>query len=452
MKTKMLLCVVLMIFCLQQKVYAVRIHLPFAGGTKHRCVQMVGDPYTHNASYTRYDIDLDTENYSEEVLFAPIAGIAYVHNSTTGFGVHINIKISDDEYWISGHCERALVQNGSNVRLGQPYAIEGNTGLSQGDHVHWGKHRGDAAQNAALGTSIVGYGIYCKDVTLDGEFREYSTTEFIGPPYGSPDLFLGHEYESANPTTVNFIGRYNDGWHLDGSSQAIKDCFDRNGGTDGPGYPFSDAGNPLTVHEWGNTGLWVQNTIDIHGNESCILYDPSTEKAIWIHGGFWQVYRYNYGPLMDLGNGVVLGAPVTDEYTNPDGYTQQDYEGGYMVWDGQEVHVYGWDGVQISAVNLYNLAPIPTLNPLDAHRIEVLIPENLNRAYADVFCEDVFVHRMYEDKYVIEGLEPSTVYHIKLMFYDGNGQFLYESDTMVAVTMAEEVSGIESISILVALY
>jgi hypothetical protein len=70
-------------------------------------------------------------------------------------------------------------------------------------------------------------------------------------------------------------------------------------------HPAEDNGNGIYVHDW--NGLWVQNYNDADFKKrGAILYKPGAEKAYTIRAGFWDQYRYSYGP-------TAYGAPLNNE-------------------------------------------------------------------------------------------------------------------------------------------
>ncbi|RJQ30655.1 CHAP domain-containing protein [Candidatus Parcubacteria bacterium] len=170
-------------------------------------------------------------------------------------------------------------------------------------------------------------------------------------------------------------GGFKDGWHEDGSSQAFRDCYNLHRISEQLTYPFSDAGNPVYVHPWGQTRYLGQNYKTATAGECYIMRDPeSTGQAFLIKGGFWNVYRFNFGPLRNMGDGTRLGCPITDEYQK-DNLTRQDYENGYMTWNSEtrEVHVCRQDGTKIN-LNEYDKVAIsagPVLAPQSQAIIEV---------------------------------------------------------------------------------
>lgn len=166
----------------------VTIDLPFSPGYEALCTQGVFGEYSHNATSTRYDIDLDTPNDSDEYVYVPISGQAYVHDSgDAGFGVHVNIDLHDGTYIVLGHLKEVFVDSGSSVAAGQLLGFEGSTGHSSGDHVHIGRHRGEAAEPATYGQSIDGLAFRYRD---GGVVRETQAVEM------TCSLMGGFSYES----------------------------------------------------------------------------------------------------------------------------------------------------------------------------------------------------------------------------------------------------------------
>lgn len=146
-----------------------QIDLPFAAGYTSQCVQGVGGSYSHHYASTYYDVDLDTPNGADDIVYAPAGGVAYVHEEEleSGFGRHINLEVSDGTYLVLGHLAESFVENGSEVAAGQLLGFEGTTGYSSGDHVHLGRHDGDPSADASEGTSLEGLEIRLED-TNDG--------------------------------------------------------------------------------------------------------------------------------------------------------------------------------------------------------------------------------------------------------------------------------------------
>jgi hypothetical protein len=181
----------------------VTIQMPFPYGYSALCTQGVGGSYSHNTDATRYDFDLDTPNDSDDYVYAPIGGIAYVHDTdrTSGFGVHVNIDLGDGTFIMLGHLDDVFVENGDEVAQGQLIAVEGNTGMSSGDHIHIGRHEGNAQSDAQESDSIEGLAVEAYDRS-DGNTSSRLTDELVC------DLSSGHYYQSRMQTTL---------WHPNGT-------------------------------------------------------------------------------------------------------------------------------------------------------------------------------------------------------------------------------------------
>lgn len=136
---------------------AITIDLPFDEGVASRCTQGVGGVYSHDSNSTWYDLDFDTPNDTDVPLYAPIGGVAYVHDTdpTHNFGNHVNIDLGDGTYLVLGHLKSIFIEDGE-VAPGQLLGFEGTTGASTGDHVHLGRHQGYANEDAIYGESIEG--------------------------------------------------------------------------------------------------------------------------------------------------------------------------------------------------------------------------------------------------------------------------------------------------------
>ncbi len=182
---------------------AVYIDLPFGPGYVSQCVQGVAGEYSHMLDCTLYDIDMDTPNYQDDIVFAPAGGTVYVHDdsTSTGFGLHINLDLLDNTYIVLAHLNYVFVEDGEEVAKGQILGFEGTTGYSTGDHLHMGRHMGDAELDASFGTSIMGLGLDMYNVSTD-EYEKVLTYEM------QCDLAVGHRYMSELEVAL---------WHPDGA-------------------------------------------------------------------------------------------------------------------------------------------------------------------------------------------------------------------------------------------
>ncbi len=181
---------------------ALVVNLPFAEDYSSLCVQGAKGKYSHRYRSTKYDIDMDTPNDSDDPIYAPYSGTAYVHTDYPGygFGNHINIDVGDGTYILLGHLSDVLVEDGEEVAAGELIGVEGTTGNSTGDHVHMGRHEGDAGEDGTKGVSIQGLMISAFDEN-DGMEVEDLTTDMVC------DLSIGHYYRSLLNVPM---------WHPDG--------------------------------------------------------------------------------------------------------------------------------------------------------------------------------------------------------------------------------------------
>lgn len=159
--------------------------LPFESGYDTLCTQGAYGVTSHNAKSTRFDVDLDTPNDQDIPVFVPVGGVAYVHdqNPDTGFGIHVNVDLGDGTYLIIAHLSAVFVNNESEVTVGQLLGYEGTTGNSFGDHVHFGRHAGDASRDGTYGESFDGLTF---DMFHNGERVQLSSAEMVcGLPGGA---------------------------------------------------------------------------------------------------------------------------------------------------------------------------------------------------------------------------------------------------------------------------
>lgn len=155
----------------------VSVHLPFDPSFTTQCVQGAGGSYSHEYASTAYDVDLDTPNDEDVPVYAPANGTAFVHDGdrNRNFGVHLNLDLGDGTYLILAHLDDILVDDESEVVAGQLVAIEGTTGMSTGDHVHIGRHEGEASRDGIYGESLEGLSFSLLDSS--GVERELTTSE-----------------------------------------------------------------------------------------------------------------------------------------------------------------------------------------------------------------------------------------------------------------------------------
>lgn len=183
--------------------------------------------------------------------------------------------------------------------------------------------------------------------------NEYKCGNWIFSGYTACKEVLDDWY---NPTIfIKNIGRYSDGFHTDGTSQAFADC--REEFKDKIGHPF-DNGGGVYVHLVGS--VWAQDykQPDMSkphfgtDGESCIILNEEKDKSYLVREGFWGKYKEVWG----FDN---LRAPNGNEFTYTSdsiNITRQEFQKGYMEWQqGKPVDVHFGEyaskqGVQVALI------------------------------------------------------------------------------------------------------
>ena len=262
----------------------VTIQMPFAYGYSSLCVQGAEGSYSHTYSSTRYDLDLDTPNDRDDYIYAPISGTAYVHDSDrlNGFGVHINLDLGDGSYIILAHLDDVLIGNGEEVAQGQLIAIEGTTGASTGDHLHIGRHDGDATSNGWDGVSLEGLMIEAYS-SSHGGMDTFLTSEFVC------DLSSGYYYQSRMETPV---------WHPDGTLVMTPNS---------PDVYILDDGYKHLIEDEGV--FWSYNW-----DFSQLVYVDETELACYANGANWSNETQIMAVYSDGSVWLLVGAQDGEDY------------------------------------------------------------------------------------------------------------------------------------------
>lgn len=175
-----------------------KLWMPFATGTSHQCTQGNNGSTSHTGSTTLHALDLDTSNAADEEIRSALAGkVAYVKTGCVvgntscggGFGNHVRLAHGGNYYTMYGHLKSTSVVVGDKVGRGVLLGYDGTTGLSDGDHLHFALHNGDAAAAAVAPT--VSSIIRAKD-GINGSYADIASGSFV---CGIPG---GHYYYSDN--------------------------------------------------------------------------------------------------------------------------------------------------------------------------------------------------------------------------------------------------------------
>lgn len=253
------------------------VHMPFSEGYVSQCVQGTGGSYSHGYNSTRNDIDLDTPNDVGDPVFAPAMGTAFVHHDgeNTGFGLHINLELSDGSFLLIGHLFETFVESGEEVAMGQLIGIEGTTGNSTGDHVHFGRHTGDARRSAGQSVSVAGLSMIARNTTTGSTAAHPLSQMTCGIPGG-------HRFQSRLETPL---------WHPNGSLIKSFDSPEVYLVQDGQKHHIANEGVFLG-HRWDfdDVSLVTNEELDCYSrgeelNEEWVLELRYSNGALWLLDG-----------------------------------------------------------------------------------------------------------------------------------------------------------------------
>lgn len=364
---------------------AITINLPFAQGDSYRCSQGANGAYSHQGTSTRYDADFDTPNDADDIVYAPVGGIAYVHDSDpyTNFGYHVNIDQGDGTYIIMAHLSSIFVEDESEVAAGQLIGFEGTTGNSTGDHLHIGRHSGDAEDDGIYGASQEGLEFSASDATLASPVENIPVADL------ACDITSGHFYTSVLPvplwhpngtlvktpsdsavylveegvartfiTEDSFLSRNYDFANVALISDAELDCL-------GIGRSISDSSEVMAVYDDEDaTGLWL-----LTGSETASDRMRQKVATVGWQGVLksWGISAATYDDLpqsSDLG-GMLASYPVQSDvagYRDGTLVSPSDASDVYFVSDGIAMPIETW--------NAYLLAGLWSRTVLEVERSE----------------------------------------------------------------------------------
>lgn len=241
----------------------------FPAGQAKLCTQGAHSPPTHQYNSTREDIDLDTSNHADELIYAPVSGTVYTQIASDGFGLHLNIERADGTYVVIGHLEEVLVSDGARVEQGQLIAIEGCSGNCTGDHVHLGLHEGEAGEDASNGRSIpVRFDLDDVSAGIEGPFLG---SEMVCGIKAAGDPHDGHQYRSK--LKVNL-------WHPNGTLVKVP--------TDPRVYLIEEGARRWITHEevfWSHRYAFDDVVLVGHEELACYREGLPIESATQIRAG-----------------------------------------------------------------------------------------------------------------------------------------------------------------------
>ena len=95
---------------------------------------------------------VDLKLHTGDTVYAAFSGRVRLTNyERRGYGYYIILRHENELETVYGHLSKFLVQDGEDVKVGQPIALGGNTGRSFGAHLHFEtRYMGYAINPAAI--------------------------------------------------------------------------------------------------------------------------------------------------------------------------------------------------------------------------------------------------------------------------------------------------------------
>ena len=200
---------------------------PFYVDQPHIVTQGPGGSTSHTAgSLIGYDIDFAATGHVPVI--AAHSGTVYVFEDESnsggfrpnGFGNWVTVHDEENNFFsVYAHLNDAVAGlNGKKVRAGQPLGIEGNTGFSLGQHLHFGIYQGDPTLTNPFDSTAPGawvpigieddrFGMLLSS-SSSGPFSQFNIDYNQQGTVISSDFSVGSRLFSniARPTVSNFNG------------------------------------------------------------------------------------------------------------------------------------------------------------------------------------------------------------------------------------------------------
>ena len=116
------------------------------------CPGRVTSPYGYRPRFRRMHKGVDLKLHTGDTVYAAFSGRVRLTNyERRGYGYYIILRHENELETVYGHLSKFLVQDGEDVKVGQPIALGGNTGRSFGAHLHFEtRYMGYAINPAAI--------------------------------------------------------------------------------------------------------------------------------------------------------------------------------------------------------------------------------------------------------------------------------------------------------------
>lgn len=116
------------------------------------CPGRVTSPYGYRPRFRRMHKGIDLKLQTGDTVYAAFSGRVRLTNyERRGYGYYIILRHENELETVYGHLSKFLVEDGEDVKVGQPIALGGNTGRSFGAHLHFEtRYMGYAINPAAI--------------------------------------------------------------------------------------------------------------------------------------------------------------------------------------------------------------------------------------------------------------------------------------------------------------
>lgn len=116
------------------------------------CPGRVTSPYGYRPRFRRMHKGVDLKLQTGDTVYAAFSGRVRLTNyERRGYGYYIILRHENELETVYGHLSKFLVEDGEDVKVGQPIALGGNTGRSFGAHLHFEtRYMGYAINPAAI--------------------------------------------------------------------------------------------------------------------------------------------------------------------------------------------------------------------------------------------------------------------------------------------------------------
>ncbi|MFA6587587.1 MAG: FG-GAP-like repeat-containing protein [Patescibacteria group bacterium] len=250
-----------------------------------------------------WDFNLSNPNDAHQNVYAIADGTvvsAAPHYPTTWGSVIIEHNINGQHFYSQyGHCEEVFVIANQQVHKGNRIAKVGDIGAQGAYHLHW-EIRTTSHENPAL-----------LDYWTDN-LKNQATVEswYRNPERMIVRLDIDAERQSQGEGNYGSLVQDND-WFIPLNADA----------------PYNGDNTPKTCY----VQRWSGGTFGPCG----VIYDAlgGTRTAYTVRNGFWGTWNGAGGPSSSI------GIPITNEYNNGGSTARQDFQKGYLYWNGSSVSV-----------------------------------------------------------------------------------------------------------------